>query len=54
MKAVVIHDGRLELEERPDPVARDGELLIRVRSAGINNADLIQRSGHYPPPAGVP
>jgi NADPH:quinone reductase-like Zn-dependent oxidoreductase len=54
MQAVVIRDGRLEVEERPDPVARDGEVLIRVRAAGINNADLIQRAGHYPPPPGVP
>jgi NADPH:quinone reductase-like Zn-dependent oxidoreductase len=54
MRAVVIRDGRLELEERPDPVAGEGEVLIRVRAAGINNADLIQRAGHYPPPPGVP
>jgi NADPH:quinone reductase len=54
MQAVVIRDGRLEIEERPDPVAGDGEILMRVRAAGINNADLIQRAGHYPPPPGVP
>ena len=54
MKAVVIRDGRLEVEERPDPVAGDGEVLIRVRAAGINNADLIQRTGHYPAPEGAP
>jgi NADPH:quinone reductase-like Zn-dependent oxidoreductase len=54
MQAVVIRDGRLEIEERTDPVAGDGEILIRVRAAGINNADLIQRAGHYPPPPGVP
>lgn len=54
MKAAVIHDGRLEIEERPDPVARHGELLVRVRAAGINNADLMQREGRYPPPPGVP
>jgi NADPH2:quinone reductase len=54
MRAVVIVDGRLELQERPDPVPGDGELLIRVRAAGINNADLIQRAGHYPAPPGSP
>jgi NADPH:quinone reductase-like Zn-dependent oxidoreductase len=54
MRAVVINDGRLEIEERKDPVAGDGQILIRVRAAGINNADLIQRAGHYPPPRGVP
>jgi NADPH:quinone reductase-like Zn-dependent oxidoreductase len=54
MRAVVIRDGRLEIEERPEPLARPGEMLIRVHAAGINNADLIQRAGHYPPPPGVP
>jgi NADPH2:quinone reductase len=54
VRAAVIRDGRIEIEERPDPVAGDGVLLIRVRTAGINNADLIQRAGRYPPPPGVP
>jgi NADPH:quinone reductase len=53
MKAAVIRNGRLEIEERPDPVAGDGELLIRVRAAGINRADLLQAAGGYPPPAGI-
>jgi NADPH:quinone reductase len=53
MKAAVIRNGRLEIEERPDPLARDGELLIRVRAAGINRADLLQAAGGYPPPAGI-
>lgn len=34
---------------RPGP----GEILIRVRAAGINRADLLQRAGHYPPPPGA-
>jgi NADPH:quinone reductase-like Zn-dependent oxidoreductase len=51
---VIIRDQRLVLEERPDPTPRDGELVIRVRAAGINNADLMQRAGHYPPPPGAP
>jgi NADPH:quinone reductase len=53
MKAAVIRNGRLEIEERPDPLAGDGELLIRVRAAGINRADLLQAAGGYPPPAGI-
>jgi len=53
MKAAVIRNGRLEIEERPDPVAGDGALLIRVRAAGINRADLLQAAGGYPPPAGI-
>jgi NADPH:quinone reductase-like Zn-dependent oxidoreductase len=53
VRAATIHDGRIEVEERPDPVPADGELLIRVRAAGINGADLGQRAGRYPPPAGA-
>lgn len=37
--------------ERPAP--GPGEVLIRVHGAGINRADLLQREGHYPPPAGA-
>lgn len=37
--------------ERPTPDA--GEVLIKVRAAGMNRADLAQREGRYPPPAGV-
>src|SRR3954463_6298985 len=53
MRAAVIHGGRIEVEERPDPVPSDGEILIRVRAAGINGADLHQRAGNYPPPPGA-
>ena len=54
MRAAVIHDGRIEVEERPDPHPGDGEILIRVRAAGINGADIAQRAGRYPAPAGAP
>lgn len=36
---------------RPEP--GEGEVLIRVIAAGVNRADLLQRHGHYPPPAGA-
>ena len=51
MRAAVISEGRLEIEERPDPVPASGEILIRVRAAGVNSADLLQRAGRYPAPA---
>lgn len=54
MRAAVIVDGRLDIEERPDPVPGDGEVLIRVRAAGVNRADVLQRAGRYPPPPGAP
>jgi NADPH2:quinone reductase len=44
----------LQVQERPDPVPRDHEVLVRVRASGINRADLLQRMGKYPAPAGVP
>jgi putative PIG3 family NAD(P)H quinone oxidoreductase len=54
MRAVVIKDGGILIEERPDPEPGSHEVLVRVHAAGINNADILQREGHYPPPAGVP
>ncbi len=54
MHAVVIVEGRLRWEERDDPVPGDTELLVSVRAAGINNADLVQRAGLYPAPPGWP
>jgi putative PIG3 family NAD(P)H quinone oxidoreductase len=44
----------VDLQERPDPVPGSGELLVRVRYAGLNPADLHQRAGHYPAPPGAP
>jgi putative PIG3 family NAD(P)H quinone oxidoreductase len=39
--------------EAPDPAARAGEVIVRVRAAGVNRADLLQAAGKYPPPAGA-
>jgi NADPH:quinone reductase-like Zn-dependent oxidoreductase len=38
----------LKVEDRPDPVAGAGEVLVRVRAAGINFADVMARAGLYP------
>jgi putative PIG3 family NAD(P)H quinone oxidoreductase len=43
----------VEVREVPDPVAHHGEVLVRVRAAALNRADLLQRRGLYPPPHGV-
>ncbi|WP_242078332.1 NAD(P)H-quinone oxidoreductase [Brevundimonas diminuta] len=43
----------LKIAERPDPVAGPGQVLIRVRAAGVNRPDLLQRAGAYPPPPGA-
>ncbi|MBK7059510.1 MAG: NAD(P)H-quinone oxidoreductase [Rubrivivax sp.] len=39
--------------QRPDPVAKPGELLIAVQASGINRPDVLQRKGLYPMPPGV-
>jgi putative PIG3 family NAD(P)H quinone oxidoreductase len=54
MRAVIIKDGDLVVEERPDPEPGSGELLVRVRAAGLNGADMLQRRGVYPAPPGSP
>jgi putative PIG3 family NAD(P)H quinone oxidoreductase len=43
----------LTLTERPVPVLRSGEVLLRVAAAGVNRPDCLQRRGAYPPPAGA-
>lgn len=44
----------LTVADVPEPVPADGEVRIRVAAAGLNGADLSQRRGFYPPPAGAP
>jgi len=43
----------LQLCERPQPQPQAGDVLIRVRAAGVNRPDVAQRLGHYPAPAGA-
>jgi putative PIG3 family NAD(P)H quinone oxidoreductase len=43
----------LQVASQPTPTAGDGEVLIKVAAAGLNRADLMQRRGKYPPPAGA-
>ncbi|MFN2630012.1 MAG: NAD(P)H-quinone oxidoreductase [Gaiellaceae bacterium] len=44
----------VQVEERPDPAAGGAEVLVAVRFAGLNPADLMQRAGNYPAPPGSP
>jgi putative PIG3 family NAD(P)H quinone oxidoreductase len=43
----------LQISEGPIPEFQDGEVLIDVKAAGVNGADISQRQGHYPPPKGA-
>ncbi len=54
MRAVTIREKEILVEEHPDPVPGAGEVLVRVRAAGLNGADMMQRRGLYPAPPGSP
>jgi len=54
MRAATIRDGELHVLEHPDPEPGAGEVLVRVRAAGLNGADMHQLRGRYPAPPGVP
>jgi NADPH2:quinone reductase len=57
MRAIeIIHPGGpevLKLCERPMPVLKAGEVLIKVHAAGVNRPDVLQRTGNYPVPPGA-
>jgi NADPH2:quinone reductase len=52
--AATIREKEVVVQERPDPVPGSGEVLVAVRAAGLNGADMMQLRGLYPPPAGSP
>jgi NADPH:quinone reductase len=54
MRAVTLKDGELTVGQHPDPAPGAGEVLVRVRTAGVNGADMMQRRGLYPAPPGAP
>ena len=43
----------MHIAEVPRPAPAPGEVLTKVAAAGVNRADIVQRRGHYPPPAGI-
>ncbi len=43
----------LKLGERPMPVLKAGEVMIKVHAAGVNRPDVLQRTGNYPVPPGA-
>lgn len=53
MKAIAIESDKLLWQDHPDPIAGPGEVVIDVQATAINRADLVQRSGGYPPPPGA-
>ncbi|MDO8433535.1 MAG: NAD(P)H-quinone oxidoreductase [Candidatus Binatus sp.] len=57
MKAVIAEkpgdENVLKLAEVAEPALKPDEIMIRVRAAGLNRADILQRQGFYPPPPGA-
>ena len=53
MFAATVADGAVTWQEHPDPTPGPGDLLVRVRAAGICKGDLLQRAGMYSPPPGT-
>lgn len=55
MKAILVNEDRsLRWADVPDPVCGNDDCLIKIEAAALNRADLMQREGNYPPPAGCP
>ncbi len=56
MKAICVDSETFEISWRtvPEPVAAPGEVVIDIHASAVNRADLLQRTGNYPPPPGSP
>jgi NADPH2:quinone reductase len=55
MKAILENDDRsLRWDDVTNPVLGNDDCLIKIEAAALNRADLMQREGDYPPPAGCP
>ena len=55
MKAILVNDDKsLRWDTVPDPICGAEDCLVKIEAAALNRADLMQREGDYPPPAGCP
>ena len=55
MKAILVNEDKsLRWDDVPDPILQHDEVLVKIEAASLNRADLMQREGDYPPPAGCP
>ncbi|KAF7965540.1 hypothetical protein HWV62_43042 [Athelia sp. TMB] len=58
MRAVLIKDGKgpvenLYIGETPKPTPGPGQVVVKIKTFGLNRMDIHQRDGHYPPPPGA-
>jgi len=55
MKAILVNEDKsLRWDNVPNPVCSAEDCLVKIEAAALNRADLMQREGDYPPPAGCP
>ena len=55
MKAILVDENKnLVWSDVADPIIKDDEVLVKIYAAALNRADLLQRQGKYPSPAGCP
>lgn len=55
MKAMLVDENKnLVWSDVSDPVIKSDEVLVKISAAALNRADLLQREGKYPSPAGCP
>ena len=55
MKAMLVDQQQNMIwSDVPDPVIKAEEVLVKIKAAGVNRADLLQRQGKYPSPPGCP
>lgn len=55
MKAILVDERKnLVWSDVADPIIKDDEVLVKIHAAALNRADLLQRQGKYPSPAGCP
>ena len=55
MKAIIVDDNKnFVLSEVEKPTPKSNEILIKIKAAALNRADLLQKNGTYPSPKGWP
>lgn len=54
MKAAIVQDKKMVITEVSEPVMGAGDVLVEIHATALNRADLLQKQGTYPSPAGWP
>ena len=54
MKAILVKNGKLKIEEVESPKEKANEIRVEIHAAALNRADLLQKKGTYPSPSGWP